>query len=120
MSGFQDILQRIVERVPGATGAVFADWDGEAVGEFAAELPQLEIRIVGAQWGVVWMDLLRAFARAQLSSPVEMIIDGEQGAALVRKVTDQYYVVLTMGKGAPLGKALIELERGAAELAAEM
>jgi predicted regulator of Ras-like GTPase activity (Roadblock/LC7/MglB family) len=117
---FATILQRMVERVPGATGAVFVDWDGEAVGEFAADLPELEIRIVGAQWGVVWMDLMRSFERAALGAPLEMVVDGQHGAALVRRVTEQYYVVLSVGKHAQLGRALVELERGAAELAAEM
>jgi predicted regulator of Ras-like GTPase activity (Roadblock/LC7/MglB family) len=120
VSGFQDILQRIVERVPGATGAVFADWEGESVGEFARELPLLEIRIVGAQWGVVWNELQRSFSRARLAPPTELIVDGEAGGALVRKVTDQYYVVLAVEKHAQLGRAMRELERGAAELAAEM
>ena len=56
MNSFNDILQRMVESVEGATGAVFVDFEGEAVGEFARDLPQLEIRIVGAQWGVVWAE----------------------------------------------------------------
>ena len=120
MSAFRDILQQLVERVPGATGAVFADWEGESVGDFAAELSPLDIQIVGAQWGLVWMDLLRSFARARLGAPRELIVDGDHGAALVRKVTDQYYVVLAIGKHASLGRALVELERGAAALAAEM
>ena len=117
---FAVILQRLVERVPGAIGAVFADWEGESVGEFAADLPQLEIQIVGAQWGLVWMELLRSFGRARLGHPLELIVDAERGRAVVRKVTDQYYVVLTLGKQAHLGLALVELERGASELAAEM
>ena len=120
MSAFAVILKDIVERVPGATGAVFADWEGESVGEFAAELPRLEIQIVGAQWGLVWTEILRSFARANLGHPTELIVDATRGRAVVRKVTEQYYVVLVLGHGAHLGQALLELERGAAALAAEM
>ena len=120
MSAFALILKRLVERVPGATGAVFADWEGESVSEFAASLPQLEIQIVGAQWGLVWRELRGSFGRAGLGSPRELIVDGERGGAVVRKVTDEYYVVLSLSSRAQLGMALVELERGAAELAAEM
>ena len=57
------ILQHIVERVPGATGAIFADYEGESGGRVRrATCRQLEIRIFGAQWGLVWMELLRSFA----------------------------------------------------------
>lgn len=120
MSAFAAILQRIVERVPGATGAVFADWDGESVSEFAAALPQLEIQIMGAQWGVAWMEIRRAFQRGHMGNPTEMIVAAERGSAVVRRVTDEYYVVLALGRHAQLGHALVELARGAAELAAEM
>lgn len=120
MSVFADILQRLVERVPGATGAVFADWEGEAVSEFAREMAKLDIQIAGAQWGVVWTEVQRSLRRAQLGDALELIVDGERGSALVRKVTDQYYLVLVVGPEGHLAKALAELARGADELAAQM
>jgi predicted regulator of Ras-like GTPase activity (Roadblock/LC7/MglB family) len=119
-NSFAEILQRLVERVPGATGAVFADWEGESVGEFALDLPQLEIQIMGAQWGVVWIDVQRAFRRAHLGAPEELIVDFDRGSLLVRQVTDQYYVVLAVNREGHLAKALAELDRGVAELRAEM
>lgn len=120
MNTFTDILQRMVESVPGATGAIFADWEGESVGEFARDLPQLEIQIVGAQWGVVWAELQRSFERARLGRAHELIIDGEKGSVLVRQVTAEYYVVLAVGKDAHLAKAIAELSRGVEALRAEM
>jgi len=120
VNSFADILQRMVERVPGATGAIFADWEGEPVGEFARDLPALEIQIFGAQWGVVWAELQRALERAHLSRARELIIDGDRGSVLVHQVTDEYYVVLAIGRGGHLAKALDELDRGARALRAEM
>ncbi len=120
MNGFAEILQRMVERVPGATGAIFADWEGEPVGEFARDLPALEIQIFGAQWGVVWAELQRALVRARLDKARELIIHGERGCVLVRQVTDEYYVVLAVGRDGHLAKALDELGRGADALRAEM
>src|SRR5262245_34425728 len=110
----------MVDRVPGATAAIFADWEGESVGEFARDLPELEIRIFGAQWGVVWVELQRSFERARLGAAHALIIDGERGSVLVRQVTDQYYVVLAVGRDGHLAKAMDEIERGAAALRAEM
>jgi predicted regulator of Ras-like GTPase activity (Roadblock/LC7/MglB family) len=120
VNSFVDILQRIVERVPGATGAIFADWEGEPVGEFARDLPALEIQIFGAQWGVVWTELQRSLERARLGSAHELIIDGERGCVIVRQVTPEYYVVLALRRDGHLAKAIDELQRGAAALRAEM
>ena len=120
MNSFNDILQRMVESVEGATGAVFVDFEGEAVGEFARDLPQLEIRIVGAQWGVVWAELQRSFARARLGPAYELIVNGEHASVIVRQVTAEYYVVLAVGKSAHLAMAMVEIERGVQALRAEM
>ena len=120
MSDFDAILRRMVDNVPGATGAVFADWEGESIGAVANAQPVLEARIAGAQWGVVWSELVRTFARGHLGRPDELIIDGARGAALVRRVSDEYFVVLTVDKDAQIGRARAELSRGAAQLAAEM
>lgn len=120
MNSFVPILQRLVERVPGALGAVFVDWEGEAVGGFAPELPALDLQIFGAQWGVVWVQLRRAFERAACGEPTELMVDGESGTALVRRVTDRYYVVLAVARDGALGKARQEISRGADELLAEM
>jgi predicted regulator of Ras-like GTPase activity (Roadblock/LC7/MglB family) len=120
VSDFDAILRHMVDSVPGATGAVFADWEGESIGAVANAQPVIEARIAGAQWGVVWSELVRTFARGQLGRPDELIVDGARGAALVRRVTDHYYVVMTVDKDAQLGRARAELSRGAARLAAEM
>jgi predicted regulator of Ras-like GTPase activity (Roadblock/LC7/MglB family) len=120
VTSFQEILRAMVERVPGATGAIFADWDGEPVGTFAPETPALDLEIAGAQWGVVWMQMMKALERAQLGQPLELEVDGEKGTVLVHQVTESYYVVLTMKRGSHLATAQRELRRSVASLRAEM
>jgi predicted regulator of Ras-like GTPase activity (Roadblock/LC7/MglB family) len=99
---------------------VFADWEGESVGEFALDLTQLDIQIFGAQWGVVWTETQRSLQRAQLGAAQELIIDGDRGCVLVKQVTPQYYVVLAVGPNGHLAKAIAELGRAVEELRAEM
>ncbi len=120
MNAFADILQAIVERIPGAFAAVFADWEGESVGEFAREMETLEIQIMGAQWGVVWADLQRALSRARLGGARELVICGERALVLVRSVSDEYYVVLAVKPDGHLAKAMAELSVGVEALRAEM
>ena len=119
MSSFAEILKAMVERVPGAVGAIFADWEGEAVDQFA-HVPTLEIQLVGAHWGVVLALATRTLERAGAGGIEEMWIEGERALVLVRRVTERYYVVLTASRAAHLGQARRELEHGARTLLGEM
>src|SRR5713226_8667667 len=102
MSALASILKTMVERVPGALGAVFADGDGEAVDEFAL-IAALEIKLVGAHFGVV-LELFRAgLFRRGLGAVEEMLVETENLTILVHQVTDGYYVLLAAQATAPLG-----------------
>ena len=116
---FAAILQNIVDRVPGAIGAIFADWEGEAVGQFA-HVPALEIQLAGAHWGIIKQlasDHLRTLGAGDVE---EMWIDCSGGMILLRRVTERYYVVLTTTQDAHLATARRELERGARSILGEM
>jgi predicted regulator of Ras-like GTPase activity (Roadblock/LC7/MglB family) len=119
VSAFGDILRELVERVPGAVGAVFADWEGEPVDQFA-HIPPIEIQLVGAHWGVIWSQAAARLGRHGLGALEELFIEGERAIVLVRGVTDRYFVVLATHRDAPLALARRELLRGALTLRREM
>lgn len=112
-------MQRLVERVPGAVGAVFADWEGEPVDQFA-HIPALDIQLVGAHWGVVFSQANRQLGSRGLGDVFELIIEGELARVFVRAVRDGYFVVLATQRDAHLATALRELERHAQTLLEEM
>jgi len=119
MSTFAEILRAMVERVPGALAAVFADWEGEAVDLFGTP-PPLEIQLAGAHWGVVFMlanDHLRDVGAGAVE---ELWVESDAGLTLIRRVTDRYYVVLSAKQTTHLQTARRELERSAASLLGEM
>ncbi len=119
MSSFGEILQRMVERVPGAVGAVFTDWEGEPVDQFA-HIPPLDIQLVGAHWGIVFLQASKRLGTHGLGAVEELLIDGERARVLVRRVSDGYFVVLATRHDAHLATALRELSRGADSLRGEM
>jgi len=119
MSAFADILKSMVERVPGALGAIFADWDGEMVDQFA-HIPPLDIQLVGAHWGVVWSQATQRLGAHALGAVEELLIEGERAIVLVRLVSEGYFVVLATKRDAHLATARRELERGAGILRGEM
>jgi predicted regulator of Ras-like GTPase activity (Roadblock/LC7/MglB family) len=119
MSAFAEILQSMVERVPGAVGAIFADWEGEMVDQFA-HVSLLEIQLAGAHWGVVLNQVSSVTERMRWGAVAELMIEAERGTVLIRRVTQQYFVVLSAKSGVHLATALRELERGAKTLLGEM
>jgi predicted regulator of Ras-like GTPase activity (Roadblock/LC7/MglB family) len=119
MSAFADILKNLVERVPGALGAIFADWEGEMVDQFA-HVPAIEIQLAGAHWGVVLTQSSRHISALGFGAVQELTVEGEQATVMIRSVTDRYFVVLTAKRDVHLGTALRELERGARTLLGEM
>src|SRR5262249_10922060 len=119
LSSFGRVLRRMVEETPSAHGAVFTDPDGEPVDQFARGTA-LDIQIAGAQWGVVLMEISAALARAGLGAPKSLYVACDRMTILVRAVRDGYFVVLSVVGDGHIGKALSNLERAAAELAASM
>jgi predicted regulator of Ras-like GTPase activity (Roadblock/LC7/MglB family) len=119
MSAFGDILQHMVERVPGAVGAVFADWEGEPVDQFA-HIPPIDIQIVGAQWGVVFNTANERLGKSGAGAVDELWVEGSSACVFVRRVTTQYYVVLATRPSVHLATALRELKNTAARLQREM
>ena len=75
---------------------------------------------MGAQWLVVWNEVHRSITRAGLGEPSELIVDSEQRLVLIRRVTERYFVVLSLRRGTHLATALRELDRTMATLRAEM
>jgi predicted regulator of Ras-like GTPase activity (Roadblock/LC7/MglB family) len=120
LTAFGRILKQLVERVPGAIGAIFADWEGEAIDHFA-HMPSFDMKLVGAHWGVVLGQIDDRFAQRGAGAIEELVIECAEAYILVRPVTAHYYVVLQGTRaGLHLGTARRELDRSAATLIGEM
>ena len=86
MSAFGEILEQMVLRVPGAVGAIFADWEGEAVDQFA-HIPPLDIQLVGAHWGVVFNAATQFLQKIGGGGIEELWVEGDSALVFVRRVT---------------------------------
>ena len=118
-SGFAQILEDTVTSVPGALGAIFVDWEGEAVDEFATPA-EPDIRVTGAQWGVAYYLARDLCAKHALGMPSEVVLGFQQQQVIIRRVTDEYLMVLAMQPDANLGLALEQVRRAVVRLREEM
>jgi len=116
------MLTTLVERTPGARGAIFCDHEGESV-ELVLRDPQLsefDLKIFGAQLASVWMDLSTTSSEHAMGSLVELRVVCAKGTVLCRSLPDGYYVALLVGSGSPSAFAGFALREAAAEIASEI
>jgi len=119
LSEFGRILRKMVEKTPGVHGAVFTDWEGEPVDQYARG-PTIEIQISGAQWGLVRAEVQQALERIRAGAVRSIHIACERAQVFVRCITREYFVMLQASPDAHLGKTIASLERACDELERKM
>ena len=96
---FKTLLTRLVEGVPGASGAILADWEGESVEQHCYG-DTFEMKVTAAHWGI----LLTLFKGLQGDYPIgavrEAVISTDQQHVIVGALGDDYALVMTMHQNA--------------------
>jgi predicted regulator of Ras-like GTPase activity (Roadblock/LC7/MglB family) len=116
---FKKLLEEMIENVPGALGAIIADWEGEAVDQ-VARMDDYELKILGAHQGVILHSLRAAVGRHGGDRLQEIVMSTEKAQTLVLPVTDEYFLVLTLERGEALGRALFAARRCVSRLRDEI
>lgn len=107
---FKSLLNALVERVPGAQGAIIADWEGEAV-DHVGLMDDYDLKVIGAHKGVILHNMREVVDRLGNDELKEIIITTGQTQTLILPVTKEYFLVLTLDRSDMLGRALLEARR---------
>ena len=107
---FKPLLNALIERVPGAQGAIVADWEGEAVDQVGI-MDDYDLKVIGAYKGIILHSMRDVVDRLGNDELKEIIITTKQAQTLVLPVTKDYYLVLTLDRSDMLGRALMEARR---------
>ncbi len=116
---FKQTLENLIERVPGALGAIFADWEGEAIDQ-ASRIGDYELKVIGAHKGIILKNMRQAMRDLESDVLEEIVVTTERNQTLILPVTQDYYLVLTLERGEMLGRALFEARRTIAILRSEI
>jgi predicted regulator of Ras-like GTPase activity (Roadblock/LC7/MglB family) len=115
---FERILKELTDR-SGASGAIMLANDGEVVAYHTDEAG-LDIDLIGAHHGVI-LDIIRdASARSDFRDITSVSITTDTNRLAISTLKDGYYIVLSMDKTLPIGRALYESDRAARMLEEEM
>ena len=119
---FRRMLSSLVERAPGARGAVLCDYEGEFVALVVRDplLSEYELRVFGAQLAAAVLSLQNNSSENGAGNIVELRLGCTGGTLLCRSVRDGYYVMLVLEGGRPSAHAAFELGHTAAEIASAL
>ena len=107
---FKRLLAQLMTSVPGARGAIMADWEGEAVDQVGL-MDDYDLQVMGAHKGVILQNLYKIASRLDHDRPSEVVITTTRAQTLLLPVTSDYFLMLTLDRGGALGRALFEARR---------
>ena len=107
---FKEILENLIEQVPGALGAILSDWEGEAVDQ-VSKIGEYELKVIGAHKGIILTNVRQAMRDLESDALEEIIVTTERNQTMILPVTHDYYLVLTLERGESLGRALFEARK---------
>jgi len=113
-------LKELTDGVPGAQGAILADWEGEMVDQ-VSHMDDFELKVVGAHKGII-LNLLREALEGSGETDVqEIIISTDLTQTLVMPITQEYFLVFIMKRGEDvLGRARFMVKRCVSRLREEI
>lgn len=102
---FKSILANLMDSVPGATGAILVDWEGEAV-EQSCLYDIFDLKVVGAHKSILLNLLKEAHQNMGAGEMRHTVISTEKQHYLTGPVGAEYSLVMTLGRSAIVGLAI--------------
>lgn len=96
---FKTLLTTLVEAVPGANGAILADWEGEAVEQFSHGDP-FEMKVTAAHWGIMLTRLKGLHEKFSTGAVRESVISTDEQYVIVGAIGEDYALVMTLARNA--------------------
>ena len=117
---FTDILQRIVEEAGGGIGAVLMGYDGIAIDQYFTPGEQLDLNMIAVEYANVLKEIRKTAEILNLGEMEEVSIKTARFHIVVRIITPDYFVAMTLGRDGNFGKARYLLTRETGNLIAAL
>ena len=115
---FKSLLNRLLEDIPGALGAIIIDWEGEAVDQ-VTRTNEYDIKVLGAHSGIILGLLREALSRIDSGDLEEVVIRTGANKTLMVPLTEDYLLILQLGPEAIAARAAYKMRLCVAELRSE-
>ena len=102
---FKEILQDLVDRTDGGVAGLLMASDGIAIDQYSTGDGTFDIESVGMEYSVVLKGIQRAAEMLDTGTTTEVSVKTERLTTVVRMLSDEYFVALTVAPGGNVGKA---------------
>lgn len=117
---FSKILERIVEETGGGIGAVLMGYDGIAIDQYFASGEQVDLQMIAIEYANVLKEIRKTAEILNVGEMEEVSIKTGHFHIVVRIITPEYFVAMTLKRDGNFGKARYLLTREAGNLVAAL
>ncbi len=115
---FSDILKEVVNGTEGAMGALVIGIDGIPVEEFSVS-GELDLQSMTVEYSSLLKEIEKGSQTAHLGSTREVTIIAEKAMVMLRRLNDEYFLVLVLRPDGNFGKGRFLLRMSAPKLLKE-
>jgi predicted regulator of Ras-like GTPase activity (Roadblock/LC7/MglB family) len=113
---FRAILQGIVEQAEGGISAALMGYDGIAIDQFDRPCDGVDPQLVAVEYVNVLKEIKKTVEILETGDMEEVVIRSQRFTVLIRALSDEYFVTLTLRCDGNFGKARFLLTREAPRL----
>ncbi len=114
---FGEILEGIVEGTAGGVGAVLMGYDGIPIEQFFKPCEGVDLQLLAVEYANVLKEIKRSVDILNTGAMEEVSIKTGRFYVVIRTLTDDYFVALTLTRDGNFGKGRYLLLRDAPKLA---
>ncbi|MDH4163437.1 MAG: roadblock/LC7 domain-containing protein [Nitrospirota bacterium] len=115
---FADILRDVVHGTEGALGALVVGVDGIPVEEFAVTT-DIDLQSMTVEYSTLLKEIEKGSQSAQLGSTKEVTVIAEKAMIMLRRLNDEYFMVLIIKPDGNFGKGRFLLRMSVPKLLKE-
>ena len=113
---FNEFLQGFVERSGGGIGAVLMGYDGIAIDQFFLPVEGLDMQMMAVEYANIFKEIRKMAEILNTGRLEEVAIKTDKYQMIIRALTEDYFVALTLERDGNFGKGRYLLLRDAPSL----
>lgn len=113
---FQEVLRSVVDSTEGGIAALLMGYDGIPVEQYIVQESDVTVETVGMEYSVILKEIRKAAEMLEAGNASEVAIQAENVTTLIRLITPDYFVAMTIKPGGNFGKARYLLRVNAQKL----
>ncbi len=113
---FKEVLQEVVDGTEGGIAGVLMGYDGITVDHYTGNSASFDVESVGMEYSVVLKNIANAARMLEAGTTNEVSVKTDRLTTLIRPLTEDYFVAVTLHPDGNLGRARFLLRTRASKI----